>query len=211
MGITSRGDYAEGVIGIVIGSLLIVQFYWLQRKRRTLQIDASGNLVLRETGSTHLSLGDMARGGMQLFLRTIRGTADFSGRSRRAEVVYYWMFCVIVGGAINIAVVSLVTHRQSEWFQNVFDSLLLLPMFAQFVRRLHDQNRSGWWGLILPLTYLLGVPDALAEARVDIQATPTITPLGAASMVLGLVYFVLCLLRGTSGPNHYGPDPRGNV
>jgi uncharacterized membrane protein YhaH (DUF805 family) len=211
MGIASRGDYAMGVIGVVVGSVLIVQFYWLQRKRRIPQIDASGNLALREAGSTRDSFNDTARDSMQLFLRTIRGTADFSGRSGRAELIHYWIFCVVVGGGINIAVASLDTHQQFEWFEDVFDSILLLPMFAQFVRRLHDQNRSGWWGLILPLTYLLGVPDMLAEARVDVQAAPTITPLSAASMVLGLVYFVLCLLRGTSGPNDYGPDPHGNV
>jgi membrane associated rhomboid family serine protease len=33
MGIVSRGDYATGVVGVVIGSVLIVQFYRRQRNQ----------------------------------------------------------------------------------------------------------------------------------------------------------------------------------
>ena len=56
---------------------------------------------------------------------------------------------------------------------------LLLPGIAVSVRRLHDLDRSGWWMLII----LTGI-----------------------GLILLLVWFCL---RGTPGPNRYGPDPLG--
>jgi uncharacterized membrane protein YhaH (DUF805 family) len=46
------------------------------------------------------------------------------------------------------------------------------------VRRLHDIDRSGWWTLI-PLVPVVGA----------------------------IVLFVFMCLRGTAGPNRFGPEP----
>jgi uncharacterized membrane protein YhaH (DUF805 family) len=47
------------------------------------------------------------------------------------------------------------------------------------VRRFHDRNKSGWWVLIA-LVPVIG----------------------------GLWYLIECgFLKGTTGPNNYGPDP----
>jgi uncharacterized membrane protein YhaH (DUF805 family) len=55
--------------------------------------------------------------------------------------------------------------------------LLLLPGVAVSVRRLHDLDRSGWWLLL------------------------TLTGIG---IILLLIWDCM---RGTPGPNRFGPDP----
>lgn len=55
---------------------------------------------------------------------------------------------------------------------------LLLPGVAVGVRRLHDRDKSGWW-LLLALIPLIGA-------------------------IILIVWFVM---RGTFGPNRFGPDP----
>ena len=56
---------------------------------------------------------------------------------------------------------------------------LLVPWIAVVVRRLHDADRSGWWGLLLLLP------------------------------VIGLIALsVIGLKPGTAGENRFGPAPR---
>jgi uncharacterized membrane protein YhaH (DUF805 family) len=54
---------------------------------------------------------------------------------------------------------------------------LLLPSLAVAIRRLHDLDRSGWWML------LCFVP------------------------IANIVLIVWFCMRGTMGPNRFGPDP----
>ena len=56
---------------------------------------------------------------------------------------------------------------------------LFVPSLAVAVRRLHDQDKSGWWLLI------------------------SFIPFG------GIVLIVFYCLEGTPGPNQFGPDPKG--
>jgi uncharacterized membrane protein YhaH (DUF805 family) len=58
---------------------------------------------------------------------------------------------------------------------------LLLPGLSVSIRRLHDLDRTGWWLLII----LTGI-----------------------GMILLIVWFCM---RGTVGPNGYGPDPLGGA
>lgn len=59
--------------------------------------------------------------------------------------------------------------------------LLIVPMVAWVIcaiRRIHDLDMAGWWVLIMLVPYLGG------------------------AAVLGM-----CLVKGTVGPNRFGPDP----
>ncbi|WP_173009294.1 DUF805 domain-containing protein [Methylobacterium sp. P1-11] len=52
-----------------------------------------------------------------------------------------------------------------------------VPSLSIFVRRLHDTDRSGWWYF-------------------------------AAVTIVGLIpLFIFSVIRGTAGPNRFGPDP----
>jgi uncharacterized membrane protein YhaH (DUF805 family) len=54
---------------------------------------------------------------------------------------------------------------------------LLLPSIAVAIRRLHDLDRTGWWFLLV------------------------FTGIG------GIVLLIWFCMKGTTGPNRYGPDP----
>ena len=53
-----------------------------------------------------------------------------------------------------------------------------IPNLAVQVRRLHDQNKSGWFMLL------------------------SLVPLG------GIVLLIFMFIDGTAGPNRFGPDPK---
>jgi uncharacterized membrane protein YhaH (DUF805 family) len=87
----------------------------------------------------------------------------------------------------------------------IFFFLAFIPLLwiglALGAKRLHDRNKSAWW---LILFYLVpGVLDSIGEQ------------FGGASLVFSLAAFALSIwglvelgfLRGTVGPNQYGPDP----
>ena len=71
------------------------------------------------------------------------------------------------------------------------------------MKRLHDRNRSGWW--IVPFFVLPIFSDRIVEPLGDsIFASTT----SAALLILCIWGFVeMGFLRGTSGPNQFGPDP----
>jgi uncharacterized membrane protein YhaH (DUF805 family) len=78
-----------------------------------------------------------------------------------------------------------------------------ISALALGIKRLHDRDRSGWWILLL----FLG-PPVLGAAQASTDG-------GFASLVLGLGAFAISIwmlvelgfLRGTNGPNRFGPDP----
>lgn len=129
---------------------------------------------------------------MEWMLMPLKRYADFNGRSRRME---YWMF-QLGQMIVFIAVFAIVGlggaatgGGDGAGIVGVMGLLLIfaialglfIPNLAVAVRRLHDQDKSGWWYLI------------------------ALVPFGS------LVLFVFMLLDGTPGPNQYGPDPKGRA
>lgn len=129
---------------------------------------------------------------MEWMILPYRRYAEFTGRSRRKE---YWMFVlfqVLVSLAIGIlfgrssymmggGMMAGMTTLQGPGgiVQNLFLLVSLIPGLAVSVRRLHDQDRSGWLLLLLFIPFL-----------------------GAFALL------VLMCLEGTRGPNRFGPDPK---
>lgn len=63
--------------------------------------------------------------------------------------------------------------------ETILSFALLLPSLAVAVRRLHDIDRSGWWILIM-------------------------------FTIIGIVLLIYWdCVKGTDGPNRFGPDPLG--
>ena len=117
---------------------------------------------------------------------------DFSGRSRRKE---YWMFTLFMliiafgifligglfsGSAIEAGETSATAGIAFILFA-IFICLSVIPSIAVTVRRLHDQDRSGWWWWI------------------------QFIPFGS------LVLLVFMCLDGTPGQNRFGPDPQNRT
>jgi uncharacterized membrane protein YhaH (DUF805 family) len=84
--------------------------------------------------------------------------------------------------------------------------VLFIPLgwigLANGAKRLHDRDKSGWWLLVLYV-----VPPCLRVIghRLD---TPLTYLVYLPSFAISLWAIIeLGFLRGTDGPNEYGPDP----
>ncbi len=123
----------------------------------------------------------------------LRRYADFSGRSRRKEYWMFHLFNLLVAAAIwtLIGIVMLAMYNadaSEDVMMTIFVPLaalhfffalfLIVPGLAVTVRRLHDQDKSGW-AILVALIPGIG----------------------------GLVLLVFMILEGTRGPNRFGPDP----
>jgi uncharacterized membrane protein YhaH (DUF805 family) len=129
---------------------------------------------------------------MNWMILPYRRYAEFAGRSRRKE---YWMFALfymLVMIALNAAFGTRdVVNAPGGFYYGtrlvggagVVGSLFWLASFvpglAVAVRRLHDQDRTGWLLLLVFIPFL-----------------------GWFAL------FVLMCLDGTPGVNRYGPDPK---
>jgi uncharacterized membrane protein YhaH (DUF805 family) len=147
----------------------------------------------------------------RLMLRTIRGTFDFTGRSRGIEVAWWWVGSTIVSASVKFALTWLASEQAGRAGGAACSTLLLLPWFALLVRRLHDQNRAGWWALIFPVTIAINLPRMIASTSVDPTARLAVQPHGllvAIDLLLILLLFAFSFAPETIGPNRFGPDPR---
>ena len=109
-----------------------------------------------------------------------RNFFNFSGRAIRSEYWYWTLFATIVSVVVNL--LDLIYSPGDQFgvvgaINGLVTLGLFIPGLAVSVRRLHDIDRTGWW-LLLCIT------------------------------IIG--FFVLiywAFLRGTPGPNRFGPDP----
>lgn len=145
---------------------------------------------------------------------------SFSGRINRAK---YWLAVLVyfVVGIVALLAV-LASFGGSLTGGDIFGRLmgvgagaivlvivltaaLIVSSLAVAVKRLHDRNKSGWW--ILVFYVLPGMLQSIAESS---GSTPAAGALGLLSFAISIWAFVeLGCLRGTEGPNDYGPDPLG--
>jgi uncharacterized membrane protein YhaH (DUF805 family) len=143
---------------------------------------------------------------------------SFNGRINRAK---YWLAALIymVVWIVFIAFIFMWIGKLD--FENLFGVagaglLIWLIGFILFiaatwsglavgVKRLHDRDKSGWWILLFWLgpSVLGGWPAAAPELGGGLI-------LSLAAGAIAIWGFVeLGCLRGTPGPNRYGPDPLG--
>lgn len=125
-------------------------------------------------------------------------------------MVYYFFACALIGVVLRFGTSVALSFDMALRLDSVLGLLFTLPVFALFVRRVHDQGRSGWWGLLPPLLLLLGIPRLIAELRGDFGAiiAERFTPIGLLSGAVSLAILILYFLPGSDGANRYGPDPR---
>ena len=78
---------------------------------------------------------------------------------------------------------------------------------ASTVRRLHDRNKSGWW--IVPFFIAPNLLSKVGDWLGDSYPADFLMLVMIALSLWGFVE-MLCL-RGTGGPNRFGPDPQAPV
>jgi uncharacterized membrane protein YhaH (DUF805 family) len=146
----------------------------------------------------------------------------FTGRANRAK---YWLALVIyLAVTVLLIAIGLIMFGNSllaigdEGTDEMFVGLLsrgigftlivlvvYIPMvisgFMVGIKRLHDRDKSGWWLLVF---YVL--PGVLSSIGENLATGGVI--FAAASFAVSIWALVeLGFLRGTAGPNRYGPDP----
>ena len=83
---------------------------------------------------------------MNYYLEVLKKYAVFSGRARRAEYWYFYLFNFIIGVLFAIGTLG-----------GIYSLAVLIPSIAVTVRRLHDTNHSGWWLLISFIPFFGGI------------------------------------------------------
>jgi uncharacterized membrane protein YhaH (DUF805 family) len=118
-----------------------------------------------------------------------------------ASFVVQWMAGMMAGNE--------VMGRLASGMVMVISLVALVGLISICVKRFHDRDRSGWW--MAPL-YIVSILSALAvSSGLAITADgPTSMGLAQQAVWLGVVLWLLVELgglKGTAGPNRYGPDP----
>jgi uncharacterized membrane protein YhaH (DUF805 family) len=78
--------------------------------------------------------------------------------------------------------------------------LLFVPLPALFVRRLHDQGRSGWWVLLCVVPWAISLTSPPGQE-------PSIL-LQSIGVLSAIAIIGLALWKGNEGENVFGPNPR---
>jgi len=86
--------------------------------------------------------------------KCLNNYATFSGRARRSEFWFFWLFNLIV--QVLAGILDNVILGDAGALSAVASLALLLPGIAVSARRLHDGGRSGWW-LLIGLVPLVGI------------------------------------------------------
>lgn len=166
-------------------------------------------------------------------LRPLKNYADFSGRASRAEFWWFFLFMMLFYVVVWAVFFATVGMSASSGTQPSFARVgifgvfgigvilsylvLLIPMIAVQVRRIHDTNRSGWWlgaFWILYVAYLFvmfsGVFSTISPGSPpNIYSAGAIGILGLAMFVYSIVLLVFWCIPGTRGANRFGEDPYG--
>ena len=126
---------------------------------------------------------------------------SFEGRINRA----IWWGVAVGLAAIDAAVLFWTFEWAVQTLPLVVTLVTLALQVAPTVKRLHDRSKSGWWVVVfygLPFIFEL-VGGTLFDP------VPRVYGLAVASALITLWALVeLGFLRGTSGNNQFGADPR---
>lgn len=124
---------------------------------------------------------------MNQLWRPWRLYADFSGRSSRTEfglfhIIFYGMAVLLMLLAVTFGSDMMDDNADFGWgwaLLAIWILAALIPGWAVTVRRLHDQDKSGWFILLTFIPYI-GF----------------------------LFWLIMAFWPGTKGENDYGWDPR---
>ena len=143
-------------------------------------------------------------------LRTCLFTKLLTLRGRACRSEFWWLMLAalifnLCGSVLLLIPLAgaLVYAALSVW--------LGVANLTATVRRLHDVNKRGWW-LMLPLGGAL-VACSAAVIMLSLYPGNYNAAMGVVSMAcffilaLYLVLLIMCSVKGTDGPNRFGPDP----
>ena len=154
--------------------------------------------------------------------------ATFSGRARRSEFWYFYLFNILVSIGLSIlgrAVTSL------SFLSSLYSLAILIPSLAVAVRRFHDIGKSGWTYLyiLIPSMLYLGylmyfiftvvapyhsegyemnaelVKQLLAENSSSLAIMGILILI---SLIASIIFIVWMARDSEPGENKWGPNPK---
>lgn len=173
---------------------------------------------------------------------------DFAGRSRRSEYWWFSLFAIVVILVPSVPLVFLCLNLDETasgfevlWFLptivlgivvGVIILLLLFPVLAVTVRRLHDVGRSGKWlawdialsffsSMVLSVAHSfsnglngseefsdIAMLRAVCESSLPLLVVAGVLLVYLTHVVVTLVIFYFTLLDSDKGKNKYGLSPK---
>jgi uncharacterized membrane protein YhaH (DUF805 family) len=141
-----------------------------------------------------------------------------------------WWIGVIVLVVINIAITIVLglvfglwnNMQVAAWVSTILFLIFAYPIYALYVKRRHDRDNNGLDALIFMAILVVQFVLQALGISVSPQEIPNVGTvmmpniIGQVIGVITLVYGIYMLvvmgfLRGTVGPNQYGPDPVGGA
>lgn len=139
--------------------------------------------------------------------RIVTGLFDFNGRSRRSEFLVFlaaiMLVWALIAGAYLIFFDS-IRVPNGEYMEFA----LWIPAVPLFVRRLHDQNKTGWIAIVLPALLVMKVYERAQFEAGNLVSPDLGFPITVVEGVLVITFWVLVFWPGSKGENRFGPDPR---
>ena len=137
----------------------------------------------------------------------------FQGRINRGK---YWLAALIyfIIGLVMATIGYFAEEAPAFQILNAVVSIgVLISSIAVGIKRLHDRDKSGWWLLLFYLvpSLLWGIGAVVFFYGVGAEAAGGMIG-GGVLFALGFTVLIwafieLGCLRGTLGPNRFGPDP----
>ena len=121
---------------------------------------------------------------------------SFNGRLNRAKYWLWVLIYVVVAIVVGVIVYAIDAPMITGILNFAVGIALLVSGLAIATKRLHDLGKSAWWLLVFYL-----VPGVLIGVGVGLSL--------AGLAIVIWAFIELGCLRGTVGPNQYGPDPLG--
>lgn len=91
-------------------------------------------------------------------MKCLKNYVNFSGRARRKEYWYFYLFQILIGLILGLSLgIMGVSEGGIDAISSLLSLFFFLPTLAVGARRLHDVNRSGWW-MLLALTIIGLIP-----------------------------------------------------
>lgn len=94
---------------------------------------------------------------MNWYMSAFKKFADFSGRARRKEYWYFFLFNILISmalGFLDAASGNFNDGAMFGLFGGIYALAAFIPGLSLSVRRLHDTGHSGWWFLICLLPFI---------------------------------------------------------
>jgi uncharacterized membrane protein YhaH (DUF805 family) len=145
------------------------------------------------------------------------GQFYFSARGRISRSQYWLRFFLPVFAiGIVLAIVAGVGGEAAKSLQTIWQLVVLWPSIAVLIKRIHDRDKSGAlvWALYGPLipavivtiAAVVAVAAGGGEAAWALIIVAVVLWVAVAGVAIWFFIEFGCM-RGTIGPNRFGPDP----